>query len=205
MHAAASPLNAAAYPARLESTSTLSPLRDLTSGLARGDDAAWAQFHREHGPGIFRHLLAEARGDHDLASEALQQTYLRIARHARPVDSAPMFASWLRLVTRSALHDCRRRRRTFWDLLRNPAAAPPEPSDSVDLANETALSSSLDAALAQLTAADRTLLEQKYFAGTDVRTLAAQLDVTPKAVESRLTRARAELRRLMLAALPRHD
>lgn len=202
MHAAAIPVNAAAYPARMEPLPASSPLRDLTGGLARGDDAAWTEFHRSYGPGIFRHLLAETRGDHDLASEALQQTYLRIARHARPVDAAPMFASWLRVVTRTALHDCRRRRRTFWDLLRNRDAAPPEPSDAAD---DSALVTALDAALAQLSASDRALLEQKYFAGRDVRTLAAQLDLSPKAVESRLTRARAALRRLLVSALKHHE
>ncbi|MCX6956804.1 MAG: sigma-70 family RNA polymerase sigma factor [Verrucomicrobia bacterium] len=207
MPAAASPLNAAAYPARMEPVSAPSPLRELTHGLARGDDAAWTKFHRDYGPGIFRHLLAETRGDHDLTSEALQQTYLRIARHARPVDSAPMFATWVRLVTRSALNDCRRRRRTFWDLLRNRDAATSENSDSshADSPNEAALSSALETALTQLPAADRSLLEQKYFSGLDVRTLAVQLDLTPKAVESRLTRARAELRRLLVSALKRHE
>ena len=102
MHAAASPLNAATCPARMEPAAAPSALRKLTTSLARGDDPAWAQFHRDYGPGIFRQLLAETRGDHDLASEALQQTYLRVARHARPCDSAPMFAGWLRVVARSA-------------------------------------------------------------------------------------------------------
>ncbi len=202
MHVTASPLNAAGYPARMESTSAPSPLRDLTSGLARGDDIAWTEFHRDYGPGIFRQLLAATRGDHDLASEALQQTYLRIARHARPCDSAPMFAAWLRTVARSALHDCWRRQRTFWQLLRNPLAAP---EDATNEQEDDTLAEALESALAQLDAADRTLLEQKYFSGRDVRTLAAQLEVTPKAVESRLTRARAELRRLLVAALKRHE
>ena len=198
-------MNAAICPAAVEPAPAPSPLCELTTGLARGDDTAWTRFHRDYGPGIFRQLLAETRGDHDLASEALQQTYLRVARHARPCDSALMFAGWLRVVARSALNDCRRRRRTFWELLRNKAAAPEEFSDSPHSANEDALASALDAALAQLTDSDRSLLERKYFSGTDVRTLAAQLDLTPKAVESRLTRARAELRRLLLTAIKRHE
>ena len=45
MQAAASPLNAAAYAARMESPPAPSPLRGLTSGLARGDDAALASFN----------------------------------------------------------------------------------------------------------------------------------------------------------------
>jgi RNA polymerase sigma factor (sigma-70 family) len=202
MPAAVSPLNAATFPARMESAAAPSPLRELTTGLARGDDAAWSEFHRDYGPTLFRQLLAATHGDHALASEALQQTYLRIARHARACDSAPMFSAWLRTVARSALHDCWRRRRTFWQLLRHPSAAPESPSDD---SRDGALTDALDAALAQLDATDRALLEQKYFAGLDVRTLATRLELTPKAVESRLTRARAELRRLLIAALKRHE
>ncbi len=202
MHAAVSPLNASACPIRTEPGTTPSPLRELTSSLARGDDAAWSEFHRDYGPGIFRQLLAATRGDHDLACEALQQTYLRIARHARPCDSAPMFAAWLRTVARSALHDCWRRRRTFWQLLRHPDARPDAATTETE---ESTLSDALDLALKQMDEAYRTLLEQKYFAGRSVADLAAQLDLSVKAVESRLTRARAELRRRLLVELQRHE
>ncbi len=171
-----------------------SPLRALTSGLARGDDDAWAQFHRDYGPGIFRHLLAATHCDHDLATEALQQTYLRIARHARPCDEPAMFAGWLRIVTRSALHDCLRRRRSFWNLLTRRHADPTESAATAD-AEDDRLHHFLDQALEQLNPADRALLEAKYFSGADVRAIAEKLSTSPKAIESRLTRARAELRR----------
>lgn len=204
MHAAANLVNSAAHSAPLQPVLPPSALRELTTGLARGDDAAWTQFHREHGPGIFRYLLAQTRGDHDLATEALQQTYLRVARYARPCDAAAMFASWLRTVARSALNDLRRRRRSFWELLRRRKETIPD-DDPADAHNDATLSAALETALTQLTAADRALLEEKYLAGVDVRTLAMRLELSPKAVESRLTRARAELRRLIIAALPAHE
>lgn len=180
-----------------------SPLLALTSGLARGDDACWAQFHRERGPTIFRQLLAATRGDHDLASEALQQTYLRIARHARPCDSEPMFAAWLRVVARTALSDCRRRRQSFWSLLRRRHDDPSDLQDNER--DEGRLQQALDAALAELEPDDRTLLEAKYLSGLEVRRIADNLAITPKAAESRLTRARAALRARLLAALHRHE
>jgi RNA polymerase sigma factor (sigma-70 family) len=184
-----------------ESVST--GLHALTTALARGDDSAWTRFHRDFGPTIFRQLLGSTRGDHDLASEALQQTYLRVARHVRPCDSDTMFASWLRTVARSALHDCLRKRRSFWQLLQRRHA---DPSDKVsaNVTDDDHTLATLDAALAKLPPDDRALLEAKYFSGADVRTLAGQLAISPKAAESRLTRARAELRRLLETAL-RHD
>lgn len=188
----------------MEQPSSPSQLRELTSGLARGDDAAWTEFHRNYGPLLFRQFLAATWGDHDLASEALQHAYLRIARHARPCDSAPMFVAWLRLVGRSALADCRRSKRRFWqwfDHRDNDTVAP----SAIDQDREEKMQAALDRALGQLDPDSRTLLETKYVSGTDVRSLAAKLEISEKAVESRLTRARAELRRLLLLALSRDE
>lgn len=200
--AAVNPLNAALFSVRMEQPDG-NTLRTLTAGLARGDDAAWAQFHREYGPGLFRQLLAATRGDYDLASEALQQTYLRIARHARPCESAPMFASWLRLVARTALSDCCRRHRSFWALLHRREVDPSE--HAVPSAGEDRLLAALEVALAGLEPETRDLLETKYLEDADVRAIARRLAISEKAVESRLTRARAELRQRLLASLPRDE
>ncbi|CAN5606844.1 N/A [soil metagenome] len=184
----------------MERSASPSPLLALTTGLARGDDHAWDDFHREYGPEIFRYLLAAARGDADLADEALQQSYLRIARHARPCDSAPVFAAWLRVVARTAISDCRRGRRNFWGLLqRYHAAQLPSESSSE---HDDQLDAALDNALAKLSPDDRALLEAKYFTRLAVRDIAEKLSLSPKAVESRLTRARDALRRELLNLLP---
>jgi RNA polymerase sigma factor (sigma-70 family) len=172
-----------------------SALLKLTTNLARGDDSAWGEFHRTYGPALFRQLLAATRGDHDLASEALQQSYLRIARHARPCASEGTFRAWLRVVGRSALSDCRRRRFSFWQLLSRRRDDPTGASDSEPDGESERIQALLDHALALLEPEERALLTGKYFAGTPVRSLAEQLGISEKATESRLTRARAELRR----------
>lgn len=182
------------------------PLLELTTGLARGDDAAWEIFHHDFGPALFRQLLAATRGDYDLSSEALQQAYLRVARHARPCDQEDSFRAWLRIVARTALSDCRRRRKTFWQLLTRRREDPSdvEPADDSN-AEDAGLHRALEDALASLDSDDRALLEAKYFAGANVRSLAEQLGISHKAAESRLTRARAELRRRLLHLFSRHE
>ena len=187
----------------MEQAAAPSRLRELTAALACGDDLAWSQFHRDYGPTLFRQLLAATRGDHDLASEGLQQTYLRVARYARSCESEAMFWGWLRVVARTALSDCRRRRRSFWGLLRRRADEPEIGTDASG--NDEPLQFALDAALASLEAGDRALLEAKYFSGESVRAIAERLDVSTKAVESRLTRARAELRRQLSSHLSRDE
>ncbi|HEX2861782.1 MAG TPA: sigma-70 family RNA polymerase sigma factor [Lacunisphaera sp.] len=189
-------------PLENEGTAARVDLCRLTAALARGDDAAWLEFHHSYGPDLFRQLLALTRGDHDLAQEALQRAYLRVAKHVRSCDAEPMFRAWLRTVARSALIDCWRRRRSFTDLLSRKRHEPPELADP---ARDDRLMEELDTALARLDDDDRALLESKYFSGLDVRTLAERMAVTPKAVESRLARARDALRRELLSSLHRHD
>jgi RNA polymerase sigma factor (sigma-70 family) len=185
-------------PAESSREAAAGDLRGLTAAMARGEDAAWTEFNRVYGPAIFRQLLALTRGDDDLAKEALQHTYLRVAKHVRSCETEAMFRGWLRTVARTALQDCWRRRRSFTDLLFRRQQEPPELADP---GADDRLMAELDAALHRLEAADQALLEAKYFSGLDVRTLACNLGLTPKAVESRLTRARAALRRELIAAL----
>jgi RNA polymerase sigma-70 factor (ECF subfamily) len=177
-------------------------LRRLTTAMVRGEDPAWSEFNRVYGPAIFRHLLALTRGDDDLTKEALQRTYLRVAKHVRPCDAEAMFRGWLRMVARTALQDCWRRRRSFADLLLRRQQEPPELADP---GSDDRLMTELDQALKRLDAADQALLEAKYYSGLDVRTLATNLSLTPKAVESRLTRARAALRQELRSVLRRHE
>jgi RNA polymerase sigma factor (sigma-70 family) len=199
----ATSLNRSLLVAHMEQAAGPAPLLALTTALAQGDDLAWAQFHRDYGPTLFRQLLAATRGDHDLASDALQQTYLRVARYARPCESEAMFWGWLRMVTRTALSDCRRRRRSFWEMLKRRADEPDASTEPQG--DDEPLQIALDAALASLDADERALLEAKYFSGESVRTIAERLDVSAKAVESRLTRARTELRRHLSNLLSRDE
>ncbi len=111
----------------------------------------------------------------------------------------PVFSGWLRVVARTELSDCRRGHRRFLELLRRHrwnALTEDAISDE-----EEQLRDVLDAALTQLDPDDRALLEAKYFSGVQVRDIAEKLSLSSKAVESRLTRARATLRRQLLAAL----
>ena len=197
------PLNPALLAAGMEPGNPPSRLQALTSGLAQGDDRAWSEFHRDYGAGLFRYLLACTRGDDSLASEALQQSYLRIARHARPCASEPEFIGWLRIVARTALGDCRRRQHSFWNLLRRRAADECDEPEVRD--HEEQLLNALDAALAQIAPESRALLEAKYLAGARVCLIATNLGLSEKAVESRLTRARGELRARLVSLLSNHE
>jgi RNA polymerase sigma factor (sigma-70 family) len=108
-----------------------------------------------------------------------------------------MWLGWLRTVAHSALSDARRRDRSFADRLLRRAA---EPDTALTEADESALFTALDCALLQLAPASRSLIESKYLHGKSVVQLASEHSLTPKAVESRLARAREELRALLASA-----
>jgi RNA polymerase sigma-70 factor, ECF subfamily len=172
------------------------PLADLSRRMTLGENTAWELFHTQYGSTMFRILLASTNGDPHLASEALQRAYLRVARHVRICDDEATWISWLRTICRSALSDSRRREYSFWNLLRRQREQPPERFSEL-ASPESSLFAKLDAAMARLEPEARALLESKYFQGDSVHTIAKTLNLSSKAIEYRLSRARAELRQLM--------
>lgn len=175
----------------------------LTQGLSDGREEAWQRFHLQYGPRIFRHLLAATRGNYDLSTEGLQQTYLRVARYARPCSSESEFLAWLRTVTQSALRDLWRRQGTIRRLLDRFLAQTDSPS--VAPATEEVLFFALDQAMAELDESDRALLTAKYLRDESMADIARRLSLTTKAVESRLTRARLRVRARIDACLASHS
>src|ERR1051325_3867078 len=78
---------------------------DLTRRLAAGEEAAFREFHVAYFDRLLRYLLVVARGDEDAARDALQETFVRVVRHAKRFDCEDAFWSWLTLLARSAAAD----------------------------------------------------------------------------------------------------
>ena len=78
----------------------------------------------------------------------------------------------------------------------------PECADSGK--SDSVLEENLDAGLLAIEAQDRQLIEWYYFDGLSHKEIAERLSATPKAVSSRLERARSKLR-LLLAQKLSHE
>lgn len=200
-------LTPAALPARLMAEPATPEARQVagwTAALRRGDDPAWREFHSAYWPRLFRYHLVLSRGNEATAQEAAHQTFLRAVRHIREFDSEAVLWGWLTALARSvAVDEIRRqtRQRSLLDrFFHRQSSANGTPQADAD----ERLLALLEAHLAALPEAERTLIERKYLAGESVRDLAASLAITEKAVDSRLVRARHQLRQSVLAAL-RHD
>lgn len=178
------------------------PVDDMaafTRRLVAADDAAWTEAHRRYAPRLFRYLIVAARGDEQVAHEALQGAFVRAVRHARVFETEEAWWGWLTLLARHTLADSRRstgRWRAFLARFAHDTATTHSLPGDPDL-----LPQMLDSALAGLDESDRSVIEQKYFAEATVREIADARGTTEKAIESRLTRARRRLRERILEAL----
>lgn len=173
----------------------------LTSRLAAHDEAAFREFHARYFDRLHQFLLVVARGQEHEARDALQETFLRVARHARPFDDEAAFWCWLKTVARNAARDGGRRQSRYFALLEKFSfrrqETDPHASNGTDSRLQTLLAESLN----ELAPDERQLVEAKYLDGEAVRELSARTGLTEKAVESRLLRLRRQLRERLLKKL----
>jgi RNA polymerase sigma-70 factor (ECF subfamily) len=173
----------------------------LTVRMSRGEEAAFHEFYRLYFNRLLRYLFVVAGGREEIAREALQLAFVRVARHVRRFDSEAAFWNWLALLARNCVADEMRKRNRYQNLLvrffqQRPAAADVPANDAGERLAEL-----LQDGLAGLPAGERVLLERKYFNGEPVRGLAAEWKVTEKAMESHLLRIRRKLKAAMLGRL----
>jgi RNA polymerase sigma-70 factor (ECF subfamily) len=164
--------------------------RRLSAGVARGEDAAFRELYDRYHQRVFRLSASLAGGDESLGREIVQSVMLAAAAKLKPVETEAHLWNWLALVARQKLGKARRQLQRDAVIISVPVlpepAAPPVSSDILE--------EQLDAALRSLDEDDRRLLEWFYFDGLTQKQLAASLGASPKAISSRLERARAKLR-----------
>jgi RNA polymerase sigma-70 factor (ECF subfamily) len=178
---------------------------ELLARLRAGDAAAFTAAYQHHAAAIHRFLLRLC-GRPELAEDLLQETWIRLARHARSLQPDTSLRAWLYTVARNLVRSHARwavldaasvRALESWWYLRAPASSAP-PHDTAVAAQAAAR---LERALARLPATGREVLLLVAAEGLAVDEAARVLGITPEAARQRLHRARADLQR----ALPRED
>lgn len=172
----------------------------LTGRIARGDEEAFEEFHHRYFDRLYRFLLVIAHGEEHEAREALQETLLRVARHARVFEDEEAFWCWLKAIARNAARDGGRKRRRYLALLQRFAWFRNNAAEG-ESREEDRLSEVLVESLEELPAEDRNLIDAKYLQGVAVKELSLRIGVSDKAVESRLLRLRRHLRERILKKL----
>lgn len=177
--------------------------------ILRGDAHAFRTLFDRFFPRLYRFALARLNGDHDAASEVVQQTFVKAVEGLDTYRGEAALYTWFCQICRHTLIDyCRKSQRQ--------QRSRPLPEDELDVrAVLEAIAAPLDAQpdvqawrsdvqrLVQATIdvlPERygDVLEWKYVDGLRVAEIAARLQIGAKAAESLLTRARGAFRDAML-------
>jgi RNA polymerase sigma-70 factor (ECF subfamily) len=178
--------------------------RDLARRLLAGEERAFDEFFGACFPGLFRFARARLEGDDDAAEDVAQATLCRaISRIGTYRGEAALF-TWLCAFCRreiSAFHRARGRTPARVDLIEERPevrAALESLGTGLEGPDEALARGELgrlvQVVLDQLPPRYGSALEWKYLEGLSVQEIAERLQLTVKAAESLLTRAREAFR-----------
>jgi len=175
---------------------------ELVYRLRAGDPAAFDEVYRVHRPRLFAFLVRLA-GRRDVAEDLLQETWLRLARHAARLRDDTRLAPWLFTVARN-LHTSYRRW-SLADLVRIEHGPDGEPPLSpFDHAAASELERRLENALVALPVRYREVLLLVAVEKMSHPDVGEILGLSPEALRKRLSRARALLQvELTEGSMPR--
>jgi RNA polymerase sigma-70 factor (ECF subfamily) len=147
----------------------------------------------------------------DAADDVLQEALVKAWRGLAGFGGGAAFGTWLHRITANACLDHRRRAasaaaRVPLRLLGDDDAQLPDPAAdpaqaAADIAEQQERLAAVASAWSAVPEADRRLLRKHVGEGRGYAELAAELGIAPATVGTRLHRARARLRRLVLARL----
>jgi RNA polymerase sigma-70 factor (ECF subfamily) len=160
----------------------------LLAAARDGDLDAFEALVREHTRTVYAHAL-RFFGDPTAADDTVQEVWIKVYRSLDSFDGRARFSTWLYRVTRNACLDAVR-----------AGARRPVPVDVVDvvaapgdLADEVALTASVEQAMRTLAPEDRDALSAVALYGLTYAELAETLKIPVGTVKSRVFRARRSL------------
>ena len=166
----------------------------LVGRLRRGDADAFDEVYAAFNPRLFTFLLRLSRRRH-IAEDLLEETWLRLVKHARRLRPDTKLGPWLFTVARN-LHVSFTRSRMLEDSAADLMSLWPfsvERSSPFEAAAASELERRIERALAAMPAASREVLLLVGVAGLDHADAADICGITPEALRQRLHRARETL------------
>jgi RNA polymerase sigma-70 factor, ECF subfamily len=160
----------------------------LLAAAQNGDLDAFEALVRTHTPAVYAHAL-RFFGEPQAAEDVAQEVWIKVFRSLSTFDERAKLSTWLYRVTRNACLDAVRAGK------RRPVTLDPLDTIAVpgDLADEVALSASLERALASLQPEDRDAFSAIALFGLTYAEASEALGVPAGTVKSRVFRARRSL------------
>lgn len=142
-----------------------------------------------------RHFILNRVQDEQAADDILQNAFIKIHTHLDSLQDERKLSSWVYQITRNTIVDYYRQRRLTLPLTAElPESAPDEDKAHV----HTALARSVRAMVDSLPDEYRIPLLWDTFEGLSQQEIAARLGISLSGAKSRIQRARAKLRALLL-------
>jgi RNA polymerase sigma-70 factor (ECF subfamily) len=167
----------------------------LVDRLRKGDAAAFDEVYAAFNTRLFTFLVRLSRR-RDVAEDLLEETWLRLVKHAHRLRPDTRLGAWLFTVARN-LHVSYTRSRVLEDSAAASLMAlwpfSPDRSSPFEEAAATELERRIERALAAMPAAAREVLLLVGVAGLDPSDAADVCGITPEALRQRLHRARDTL------------
>lgn len=176
----------------------------IVEKVVAGQTALFEVLMRRHNERVYRAARAIIK-DESEAEDIMQQAYVNAYSHLRQFDGRSRFSTWL---TRIAIHEAlarARRRGRYTDMdLEHPSAltvatSTAAPLDPERLAFSRELGALMESAMDRLPDGAREVFILRMVEGMNTEEVAATLDVSEAVVKTRLSRARAVLRRELSA------
>jgi RNA polymerase sigma-70 factor (ECF subfamily) len=174
-----------------------------------GDEAAFRTLFDQYFPRLYRFALARLNGDHEAASDVVQQTFCKGIERLDSYRGEAALYTWFCQICRNTLIDyCRARDREVGRIvpledlphlraILESAAAPLSAQPETD-AWRADIRRLVQATVDALPEHYGQVLEWKYLEGAPVAAIAGRLGIGEKAAESLLTRARGAFRALIM-------
>jgi RNA polymerase sigma-70 factor, ECF subfamily len=165
----------------------------LVAAVVSGDRDAFAMLMRRHMPLVMattQRLMANPAD----ADEAVQETFLRLWRHADSYrnDGGARLSTWLYRIASNVCYD-RLRRRSETLMAELPETVDSAP-DALDQLTQAQQASAVTEAVERLPERQRQAVELCYYQGLTAGVAAERLGLTLKATEALLVRGRKRLR-----------
>jgi RNA polymerase sigma-70 factor (ECF subfamily) len=165
----------------------------LVSRARRRDAGAFAALIGRYERTALAVAYAQVHDAHR-AGDAVQEAFLRAWQELPHLEEAAKFGGWLLQIVRNAAIDARRRIRPSVAEFPDLAARDADPAREMEAADRAA---QVKEALAALDETTRTAVVMRYYEGLSAKEIGAALEMTPAAVDMRLSRARGQLRELL--------
>lgn len=184
--------------------SQLNTDRALAKRVASGDSDAFEAFFREYFPRLFRFTLVRVDRNPELAEEIVQRTMCRVVRKMGTYRGEAVLFTWLCQICRNEMAATYRQRG-----LQDEKTVPIDDNPAVRAALESVMADAdtpeaehkkkelaefVRQTLEYLPANYAEALELKYIRGLSVDEIGRQMNISGKAAESVLSRARAAFR-----------